>query len=99
MRIIDTSTALDLQGREVLSITAAQPVLLQLQSGLVWITVTDDENDYWLAGGERMHLPARRHVVIETDAAASRLLLTVLPQPEGGVLPGAAVPAALEDLA
>ena len=44
---------------------------IHIACGRVWLTIAGYDEDYWLAAGESMNLPARRLVVIEADHQAS----------------------------
>ncbi|MEB0137468.1 MULTISPECIES: DUF2917 domain-containing protein [unclassified Undibacterium] len=49
---------------------------IQIACGRVWLTIAGYDEDYWLAAGESMNLPAGRLIVIEADQQASLVELS-----------------------
>ena len=67
-----------LSAAQVWSATPSSMLYLQVISGRIWLTVSDDAQDYWLAAGAQMQLPGGRHIVIEADQCGARLQLLAL---------------------
>ena len=73
MKNLTTNTSLTLPPNGLLSVSAESAVCLQIESGLVWITIEDDAYDYWLATGESLIIPPLKQVVIEADCHLSQI--------------------------
>ncbi|MBI3285825.1 MAG: DUF2917 domain-containing protein [Burkholderiales bacterium] len=59
----------------LLSVAAESAFDIEVEHGLLWITVENDECDYWLGAGQRMRVPAQRHVVLEAQREHSHVHL------------------------
>ncbi len=56
---------------QLLSGIAHQGKNLHVVHGNVWLTVEGELDDYWLAAGDSLALPAGRNIVLEADGGAS----------------------------
>ena len=73
MKNLTTNTSLTLPPKSLLSASAESAMCLQIESGLVWITIEDDAYDYWLATGDSLIIPPLKQVVIEADSQVSQI--------------------------
>ena len=65
-----------MQREQLRSFRLALPMCLLVRQGRIWLTVSGDEYDYWLADGETLNLPADAHIVLSVEAAQAHLSLT-----------------------
>jgi len=73
MKCIFANDALVLLPRELVSVMVDKACALRVDCGLVWVTVEGQSHDHWLAAGDTLALVPGRHIVIEADAAFSRI--------------------------
>ncbi|MHB9152014.1 MAG: DUF2917 domain-containing protein [Spirochaetales bacterium] len=52
---------------ELLAIKLERQKRLLCKSGLLWVTIQDDRNDYLLGGEKEMQIPRSRKVLIEAE--------------------------------
>ncbi|MFZ6771881.1 DUF2917 domain-containing protein [Undibacterium sp. SXout7W] len=69
MQTTEPITQLHLAAGAVYAVTSEEMICVCIRSGLVWVTVEADTNDYWLRAGDHLHVPKSRLLVIEADVA------------------------------
>ena len=55
----------------------AQPLVLKVMAGEVWLTVSGDLTDHWLASGESFELPRGAQAWISAGRSGARVALAV----------------------
>lgn len=80
MRNLFANDVVALEAGRAISGIARQARTLRVTSGRVWLTIEGAPGDYWLEAGDAMTLSPNRLVVLEADAADSRVE-TVAAQP------------------
>lgn len=78
---------LSLTDGQLWSLQSKRMLYLQVLSGRIWLTITDDRQDYWLSAGAQIQLPASRQIVLEASGSAARLHLLNLDQSSALRLP------------
>jgi len=56
MREVSSSIAYEIQGGETLPLKVARSTKLVVRGGAVWVTRSDDTEDYWLQPGHTLRL-------------------------------------------
>ncbi|MBC3920514.1 DUF2917 domain-containing protein [Undibacterium sp. CY18W] len=51
---------------------------IEVACGRVWLTIAGNQDDFWLAAGESMVIPANQLVVIEAEQQASLIELSAV---------------------
>ncbi len=54
----------------------AQPLVLKVMAGEIWLTLDGDPEDYWLAAGETFELPRGARVWVSAGQHGARVALT-----------------------
>jgi hypothetical protein len=80
MQTCSAREALVLPVGQITSFILSEPMQVQIESGRVWLTISGMAEDFWLADGEVLALPAHRRVVIEAYKAASQITLCAAPE-------------------
>lgn len=78
MQNIRTDTSIHIHAGELVSWIPDNMLYLHVQTGLVWLTIAGDGQDYWLAAGAQMQLPAGRQIVMEAEGRKASFSLTRL---------------------
>jgi quercetin dioxygenase-like cupin family protein len=53
----------------------AQPLVLKVMAGEIWLTLDGDPEDYWLAAGDTFELPRGARAWVSAGQGAARLAL------------------------
>ncbi|GAB6847802.1 DUF2917 domain-containing protein [Paraburkholderia kururiensis] len=62
-------------GEPAAALHAAQPLVLEVRAGQIWLTVEGDAGDYWLAAGESFALPRGARTWVSSGRAGARFVL------------------------
>jgi hypothetical protein len=62
-------------GEPAAALHAAQPLVLEVRAGQIWLTVEGDATDYWLAAGELFALPRGSRAWVSSGCAGARFAL------------------------
>jgi quercetin dioxygenase-like cupin family protein len=74
MRALFTGAVVTLAPGRAISGKASAAGEIHVLAGRAWITVENQQDDYWLAAGESIRVEAGRLVVVEADRAPCRLV-------------------------
>ncbi|WP_114814518.1 DUF2917 domain-containing protein [Paraburkholderia kururiensis] len=62
-------------GEPAAALQAAQPLVLDVRAGQIWLTVEGDAGDYWLAAGESFELPRGARAWVSSGRDGARFAL------------------------
>jgi hypothetical protein len=79
--------SLALSAGQTKSFVFAEPMQVHIVHGCVWLTVSGMPDDFWMADGEFIDVPAQRQIVIEAHKTDSVLELNRLMKDVRGRLP------------
>jgi hypothetical protein len=71
MREISSSITFEVQAGETIPLRVARSTRLSVQGGVVWVTRSDDVDDYFLVAGEGLKLRRGERLWLSSDGKAS----------------------------
>ncbi|WP_153101508.1 DUF2917 domain-containing protein [Paraburkholderia hayleyella] len=79
MREISSSITFEITAGETVPMSVARSTSLTPHGGAVWVTRSDDVEDYWLAPGRTLHLRRGERLWLSVDGAAQAQVSFALP--------------------
>ncbi|KNH08805.1 hypothetical protein BRCH_04000 [Candidatus Burkholderia brachyanthoides] len=83
MREISTSVTFEIKPGETVPMRVARSTRLMVYGAHVWVTRSNDIDDYWLSPGDCLRLRERERLWLSVEGGeAARVVFTIAPRPD-----------------